>query len=123
MPIIDKDDATDVEEHIERIFAAESADARVLAIRRLFAEKLDFDQQSGTVSLSGAPRRGARPTPPHRRSAGGQHLPPAELVTARERQEGDIMTLERQIDAIIYQTYGITEQEQEAIADWLAQSG
>ena len=47
----------------------------------------------------------------------------AELVVARERQDGDIADLERRIDAIIYRTYGVSEAEQEAIAEWLARSG
>ena len=41
----------------------------------------------------------------------------AELVTVRERQEGDVSNLEHRIDAIVYLTYGITEEEQEAIVD------
>ncbi len=66
MPIIDRRDATDVDEHIDRIFSAASTDARVLAIRRLFAEKLDFAQQSGTVNLSGAPANVRLPDAAHR---------------------------------------------------------
>ena len=45
MPIIDKKDAKDVHQYIDRIFSATSPDARALAIRALFAEKLDFEQQ------------------------------------------------------------------------------
>ena len=66
MPIIDTRDATDVDEHIERIFAADSTDGRVLAIRRLFAEKLDFVQQSGAVGLSGAAGNARLPDAAHR---------------------------------------------------------
>lgn len=47
----------------------------------------------------------------------------AQLVSAREQQEGDIEDLEQRIDAIIYQTYGVTDAEQEAIATWLARPG
>ena len=47
----------------------------------------------------------------------------AQLVSARERQEGDIEDLEQRIDAIIYETYGVTNAEHEAIATWLARPG
>ena len=47
----------------------------------------------------------------------------SRLVTNREKQDGDIADLERQIDAIIYRTYDVTDAEQEAIATWLARSG
>ena len=47
----------------------------------------------------------------------------AQLVSARERQDGDVADLERQIDAIIYRTYGVTAAEQEAIEEWLARPG
>ena len=47
----------------------------------------------------------------------------AKLVSARERQDGNVEELERQIDVIIYRTYGVTEGEQEAIAEWLARPG
>ncbi len=46
-----------------------------------------------------------------------------QLVSAREQQEGDIEDLEQRIDAIIYETYGVTDAEQEAIATWLARPG
>ena len=46
-----------------------------------------------------------------------------ELVTAREYHVGDIEELERQIDSAIYRTYGVTEDEQKAIEEWLARSG
>lgn len=54
MPIIDRQDASDVEEHIQRIFAA-SPSARADELRRLFVEKLDFAPSSGLVNLTGAP--------------------------------------------------------------------
>ncbi len=57
MPIIDAQDATDVDEQISRIFQAE-AEQRAAEIRRLFVEKLDFEPASGAVSLEGA-RKGA----------------------------------------------------------------
>ena len=47
----------------------------------------------------------------------------AELVSSRERQEGDIEGLEQRIDAITYETYGVTDAEQAAIAEWLARPG
>ena len=55
MPILDVNDAREVHENIDSIFAAESPDARVRALRQLFSETLDFHQQSGAVSLAGAP--------------------------------------------------------------------
>ena len=47
----------------------------------------------------------------------------AQLVAARERQDGNIADLEHRMDAIIYRTYGVTEAEQEAIEEWLARPG
>ena len=46
-----------------------------------------------------------------------------ELVANRESRNGDIADLERRIDAIVYRTYGVTEGEQAAIAEWLARPG
>ena len=46
-----------------------------------------------------------------------------ELVANRESRNCDIADLERRIDAIIYRTYGVTEGEQAAIAEWLARPG
>ena len=46
-----------------------------------------------------------------------------QLVLARERQEGNIEELEKQIDELIYQVYGVTDDEQDAIVAWLARSG
>ena len=57
MPVIDPQDASDVEEHISRIFGASLPDDRIREIRRLFVEKLDFQQSSGVVSLADAPKR------------------------------------------------------------------
>ena len=47
----------------------------------------------------------------------------AQLVESLEKQDDDVADLECRIDAIIYRTYGVTEAEQEAIAEWLARSG
>ena len=46
-----------------------------------------------------------------------------QLVDTREKQDNDLADLERRIDAIIYRTYGVTQEEQTEIAEWLAQSG
>ena len=45
------------------------------------------------------------------------------LVTARERKEGDIENLEQKIDAVVYRTYGVMNEEQNDIEAWLARSG
>ena len=50
----DLEDITDVQAHIDRIFEAQPA-GRGEAIRRMFVEVLDFNQDSGQVPLSGAP--------------------------------------------------------------------
>ena len=47
----------------------------------------------------------------------------SQLVSARQREEDDIVDLERQIDGIVYRTYGVTEAEQHDIGAWLAQAG
>ena len=60
MPIQNRDDAVEVEGHIATIFAA-SSEGRTNAIRRLFVESLDFDTQSGQVSLAGAPANAMLP--------------------------------------------------------------
>ena len=65
MPVINKQDASDVEQHIDRIFRADSPEERVRGIRRLFAEKLDFEQSSGVVSLQDAPARVELPAVAH----------------------------------------------------------
>ena len=54
MPILNREDARDVEEHVGRIFAASQPD-RANAIRALFVEKLDFNPDSGQVDLAAAP--------------------------------------------------------------------
>ena len=53
MPILNRDDAVEVEERISRVFAASPAQ-RAAAVRRLFVEVLDFNAASGQVSLDGA---------------------------------------------------------------------
>ncbi|MDP2660483.1 MAG: hypothetical protein Q8R28_07125, partial [Dehalococcoidia bacterium] len=60
MPIINRQDAAEVEQEIVRFFAASSA-GRAQALRRLFVEKLDFAGATGTVSLAQAPKNVALP--------------------------------------------------------------
>ena len=45
------------------------------------------------------------------------------LVKAREENSGQADELDRQIDAIVYRIYGVTESEKFAIEEWLARSG
>ena len=66
MPVINRQDASDVEQHIDRIFRADSPEERVRQIRRLFVEKLDFEQSSGVVSLIDAPASVDLPAEAHR---------------------------------------------------------
>ena len=54
MPIVNRQDAAEVDAYIQRIFDAPPAQ-RAQAIRRLFVEKLDFAGATGTVSLAKAP--------------------------------------------------------------------
>ena len=54
MPIINRQDATEVEQHIRRILAA-SPGERAAELRVLFVEKMDFSGATGSVSLAGAP--------------------------------------------------------------------
>ena len=51
MPIRDRDDAIDVEDRVERFFAAEP-DARADILRGLFEEVLDFQRVVGQISLA-----------------------------------------------------------------------
>ena len=60
MPIIDPQDAEDVEEQFRTIFAVDQS-RRVGELRKLFVEKLDFEPVSGFVSLAKAPRGVALP--------------------------------------------------------------
>ena len=54
MPIINRQDASDVEARMKSVFEAGSPEARASEIRRLFVETLDFEPASGEVSLAGA---------------------------------------------------------------------
>ena len=54
MPIVNREDAVEVESRTERIFAA-SPSERAGEIRALFVEVLDFDPASGDVGLGAAP--------------------------------------------------------------------
>ena len=60
MPIQNRDDAVEVETQIASIFAA-TPGGRTNAIRRLFVESLDFGNDSGQVSLAGAPANAMLP--------------------------------------------------------------
>lgn len=55
MPIIDPQDAVDLEEQFTNIFAADQS-RRAEELRKLFVEKLDFEPTSGFVTLAKAPR-------------------------------------------------------------------
>ena len=55
MPIQNRDDAYEVEACITATFAASSLDQRVAELRRLFVETLDFNPDTGQVSLSAVP--------------------------------------------------------------------
>ncbi|MDP2937559.1 MAG: hypothetical protein Q8O86_13830, partial [Dehalococcoidia bacterium] len=68
MPIINRQDAAEVEHYIARFFAASSAE-RVQALRRLFVEKLDFAGATGAVSLANAPKTVALPASAERIAA------------------------------------------------------
>ena len=54
MPIVNRDDAVEVESRIRRFFSASSSE-RAGEIRALFVEVLDFDPASGNASLDRAP--------------------------------------------------------------------
>lgn len=60
MPIINRQDAQEVGQYIDRFFAA-TPTGRAQALRRLFVEKLDFASAAGVVSLANAPRNVALP--------------------------------------------------------------
>lgn len=55
MPIINRQDAAEVEQYIARFFAAPPS-GRAQTLRRLFVEKLDFASATGVVSLAHAPK-------------------------------------------------------------------
>lgn len=46
-----------------------------------------------------------------------------ELVSNRQIGNGEVHSLERRIDDIVYETYGVSKEEQEAISEWLSRSG
>ncbi len=60
MPIINRQDAADVELYIARFFDAPPS-GRAQALRRLLVEKLDFSGATGAVSLANAPKNVALP--------------------------------------------------------------
>ena len=60
MPIVNRDDAVEVESRIERVFVASSSE-RAGDIRALFVEVLDFDSATGDVGLDAAPGNVALP--------------------------------------------------------------
>jgi hypothetical protein len=55
MPIINRQDAQEVGQYIDRFFGA-TGTGRAQALRRLFVEKLDFASATGGVSLANAPK-------------------------------------------------------------------
>ena len=63
MPIINRNDAADVEERFERIFQA-PPEQRAHELRWLFAEILDFNTALGDVPLDGASPAAANPALP-----------------------------------------------------------
>ncbi len=60
MPIINRQDAEEVDQYIRRFFAS-PGEGRAQALRRLFVEKLDFAAATGAVSLARAPKNVALP--------------------------------------------------------------
>ncbi len=55
MPIMDRNDAVEVSDRIDKIFSSKSVSERAADIRGLFVEALDFDPAFGSVTLTGAP--------------------------------------------------------------------
>ena len=55
MPIMDRNDAVEVSDRIDKIFSSNSVSERAADIRGLFVEALDFDPAFGSVTLTGAP--------------------------------------------------------------------
>ena len=87
MPVINRQDASDVEQHIARIFSSNSPEERVREIRRLFVEKLDFEQSSGVVSLGDAPASVELPDEAHQvASLQEAHVVYVHLETSRVRK-------------------------------------
>ena len=87
MPVINTQDASDVEQHIDRIFRSNSPEERIRDIRRLFVETLDFEQSSGVVSLEDAPARVDLPAAAHQiASLEEAHVVYVHLDTRRVRK-------------------------------------
>ena len=87
MPVINTQDASDVEQHIDRIFKSNSPEERIREIRRLFVETLDFEQSSGVVSLEDAPTRVELPDTAHEIAAlEDAHVVYVHLDTRRVRK-------------------------------------
>jgi flagellar motor component MotA len=63
MPILNREDATEVEEHIKKIFSAKTTQERVAELQQVFVEKLDFERADGLVSLEGARKNVDLPDP------------------------------------------------------------
>ncbi|MBI4199682.1 MAG: Eco57I restriction-modification methylase domain-containing protein [Chloroflexi bacterium] len=61
MPILNRQDAADVDAYMQRIFAAPPTQ-RAQAIRRFFVEKLDFAGATGLISLAKAPQTVSLPS-------------------------------------------------------------
>ena len=99
MPILNRDDAVEVESRIERIFAAPPAE-RAGEIRRLFAEVLDFNLATGEVGLDAAPGSPALPASAARVAAlDGVHVLYVALDTTETDRvrKGDVAAAARQI--------------------------
>jgi hypothetical protein len=60
MPIINPQDASDVDQYIQQIFSAPDSE-RPFAIRKLLVEKLDFNPATGIVSLANPPKNVSLP--------------------------------------------------------------
>ena len=70
MPVANRDDALDVDDRVSRIFAADSTERRVVEIRALFVELLDFEEPSSDeVALDGAPKGAKLPRSAYRIAA------------------------------------------------------
>ena len=86
MPILNRDDAAEVDQHISRIFAA-SESGRGGAVRRLFVEIMDFEPDYGHVSLADAPSSASLPGSAERVAAlDGVRVFYAALDTRRVRR-------------------------------------
>ena len=95
MPILNRDDAVEVEGRIQRIFGASSSSERAGEIRGLFVEVLDFNPAMGQVSLSPSPSNVVLPSSAERVAEldGVQvlhvalHIPNSERVRKAEATE------------------------------------